>query len=105
MPREKIKTYVKKDLIEMVSKKTGMSIERSSLMVEEILKVITNILAEADPEVRIEIRNFGTLEVKKAKAKPAARNPRTNEIFYVPPHRKVRFKAGKHLSSVLKNPR
>jgi len=88
----------------MVSNKTGMSIERLSLMVEEVLKVITNVLAEANSEVRIEIRGFGTLEVVKAAAKPAARNPRTNEVVYVPPHKKVRFKPGRILLNILKHP-
>ena len=87
----------------MVSKKTGISIDRCTIMVETILNIIVKILAEADPEVRIEIRGFGTIEVVRAAAKPAARNPRTNEVVYVPAHRKVRFKAGKYLSSVLKN--
>jgi len=57
----------------------------------------------ADPEVRAEIRGFGAREVVKAAAKPAVRNPRTNVIYYVPPHRKMRFKAGKLHSSILKN--
>ena len=102
MPRKGVKTYTKKDLIEIVSKKTNIPIEESTKMVEGVLKVIVNILAEADPEVRIEIRGFGTLEIVIAAAKPAARNPRTNEVIYVPSHRKVRFKAGKLLSNILK---
>ena len=47
-------------------------------------------------------RDFGALKVVRASAKPAARNPRTNEVVYVPLHRKVRFKPGKLLSNILK---
>ena len=61
-------------------------------------------MANANPEVRIEIRGFGVLGIKKAKAKPKARNPRTNEVIYVPPHKKTFFKPGKVLSEALQKP-
>ena len=51
-----------------------------------------------------EIRNFGVFEVKPTKAKPRARNPRTNEEIYVPARRKTHFKPGKLLKEVLKQP-
>ena len=54
--------------------------------------------------VRIEVRNFGVLEVKPTKAKPRARNPRTNEEVYVPAHKKSHFKPGKLLKQRLKQP-
>ncbi|MBU0712997.1 HU family DNA-binding protein [bacterium] len=41
--------------------------------------------------LRIEIRGFGVFEVKPTRAKPKARNPRTNEIVYVPPRSKIPF--------------
>ncbi|MFH1851291.1 MAG: HU family DNA-binding protein, partial [Candidatus Neomarinimicrobiota bacterium] len=43
-------------------------------------------------------------EVKPTKAKPKARNPRTNEIVYVPAHRKTHFKAGKVIREQLRKP-
>ena len=48
------------------------------------------------------MRNFGVFEVKPTKAKPKARNPRTNEEIFVPAHRKISFKAGKNLKDELK---
>ena len=66
--------------------------------------MLRKILSEADPEVRIEIRDFGVFEVKRTKPKPKARNPRTGEIIYVPARRKTHFKAGKLLKDVLKEP-
>lgn len=59
---------------------------------------------EANPEIRIEIRDFGVLEVKKTKAKPKARNPKTGEIIYVPARRKTHFRAGKLLKEAMKKP-
>ena len=59
-------------------------------------------MAEADPEVRIEIRDFGIFEVKTKKVKPTARDPKTGEIVYIPPGRKTHFKPGKLLSEEVK---
>ena len=53
---------------------------------------------------RIEIRGFGVLEVKDTKAKPAASNPRTNEIIYVPARRKTHFKPGILLKEAMHKP-
>ena len=61
-------------------------------------------MSEANPEVRIEIRDFGVFEVKKTKAKPRARNPKTGEIIYVPARRKTHFKPGKLLKEAMKQP-
>ena len=56
-------------------------------------------LCKDHPYVRIEVRNFGVFESKPTKAKPRARNPRTNEEIYVPAHKKTRFKPGKIIKS------
>ena len=61
-------------------------------------------MMEADPEIRIELRDFGVLEVKKTRAKPKARNPKTNETVFVPSHRKTHFKPGKRLKKLLRMP-
>ncbi|MCH7955302.1 MAG: HU family DNA-binding protein, partial [Candidatus Marinimicrobia bacterium] len=52
----------------------------------------------------VELRNFGVFEVKPTKAKPKARNPRTNEIIHVPPRRKTHFRPGKLLKKSLRQP-
>lgn len=100
----KIKTYTKKDLSLFLSKKKGMSLKDSKENVDEIFKIIRDILIEDSPYTRIEIRNFGVFESKPTKAKPRARNPRTNEEIYVPAHKKTRFKPGKILKEHLKRP-
>ena len=61
-------------------------------------------MLEADPEVRIELRDFGVFEVKKTKAKPKARNPKTNETVFIPSRRKTHFKPSKRLKDVLQQP-
>jgi integration host factor subunit beta len=99
-----MKTFVKKDVVRIVSNKTGYTHEKVAPIVDGAFKVLTDILAKANPEVRVEIRGFGVLGVKKAKAKPKARNPKTNEVIYVPPHKKVFFKPGKLLTRALQKP-
>ena len=81
-----------------------MSLKDSKENVDEIFKIIRDILIEDSPYTRIEIRNFGVFESKPTKAKPRARNPRTNEEIYVPAHKKTRFKPGKILKEHLKRP-
>ena len=57
---------------------------------------------EADPLIRIEIREFGVFEIKKTKPKPKARNIKTGEFIFVPGRRKIHFKPGKLLKEYLK---
>jgi len=96
-----LETIVKKDIARIVSENTGLRKDSVAAIVDGVFKTLTEILMEANPEVRIEIRGFGVLGVKKARAKPAARNPRTNEVIFVPAHRKTFFKPGKSLVSEL----
>ena len=71
-------------------------------MVDNFLETILEILKQPKDHIRIELRNFGIFEVKPTKAKPKARNPRTNEEIFVPAHRKIMFKPGKNLKTELK---
>ena len=73
-------------------------------MVEDFFDILKEMLIEDNPYTRIEIRNFGVFESKPTKAKPRARNPRTNEEIYVPAHKKTRFKPGKLLKAYLRKP-
>lgn len=69
-----------------------------------VIESIGDLLIEADPEVRIELRDFGVFEVKKTKAKPKARNPKTNETVFIPSRRKTHFKPSKKIKTVLQTP-
>ena len=73
-------------------------------MVDALFHSLRAIMESADPECRVEIRDFGVFEVKKTKPKPKARNPKTNEIIYVAARRKTHFKPGKLLKESLKTP-
>lgn len=99
-----MKTFIKKHVIERTAEKLKKEPKEISRTVDMVFTVLREIMSEADPEARIEIRDFGVFEVKKTKAKPKARNPKTNEEIFVPPRRKTHFKPGKLLKSSLKRP-
>jgi integration host factor subunit beta len=82
----------------------GQKIYITEEYVNATFDALQEILSEADPNIRIEIRDFGVFEVKETKPKPKARNPRSGEIIYVPARRKTHFKPGKLLQEILKKP-
>tara|TARA_B100000780_G_C21065093_1_gene428247 strand:- start:189 stop:467 length:279 start_codon:yes stop_codon:yes gene_type:complete len=45
----------------------------------------------------VELRNFGRWSVKVIKAKYNARNPKTQELIFVPEKRRISFKMSKYL--------
>ena len=99
-----MKTVTKKEVSKRVAKKLGQKIYITEDFVNAVFESLREILSEANPEVRIEIRDFGVFEIKATKPKPKARNPRTGEIIYVPARRKTHFKPGKLLKDILKQP-
>ncbi len=70
-------------------------------MVDCIFTTMRDCLIAGD---RIEIRGFGVFQIKDTRPKPAARNPRTGEVIYVPARRKTHFKPGKMLKEALHTP-
>jgi nucleoid DNA-binding protein len=70
-------------------------------MVDSVFSAMRKSLIEGD---RIEIRGFGVFQVKDTRPKPAARNPRTGDIIFVPARRKTHFKPGKLLKEALHRP-
>jgi integration host factor subunit beta len=101
---DKKNTITKKDVAKRTAKIVGEKIYMTEKVVDGVFQALREFMAEADPEVRIEIRDFGVFEVKRTKPKPKARNPKTGDIIYVPARRKTHFKAGKLLKEVLKQP-
>ncbi|MCK4965397.1 integration host factor subunit beta [bacterium] len=99
-----MRTVTKKDVAKRTAQLLNEKIYTTEKIVDGVFNSLRDIMANADGEVRIEIRDFGVFEVKKTKPKPKARNPRTGEIIYVPARKKTHFKAGKILKEVLKKP-
>lgn len=61
-----------------------------------VLEEIKGALKRGD---RVELRDFGVFSVHDARRKKA-RNPRTNEVVVVPPHKRVKFTAGKDMKEL-----
>jgi len=99
-----VKSYTKRDISRQVAENLDLPHNLAHKVLSESFSVMREILSDDYKNIRIEIRNFGTLLVKPTKAKPKARNPRTNEVIYVPPHKKTHFKPGMLLKKELKKP-
>lgn len=99
-----VTTLTKKDVARRVAELTGEPIYRCEPWVTRVIESMSDLMMNADPEVRIELRDFGVFEVKKTKAKPKARNPKTNETVFIPSRRKTHFKPSKKLKAVLQAP-
>ena len=67
-------------------------------MVDEIFECIKESLIDNNP---VELRKWGRWSIKNIKARYNARNPKTNEIIYVPQKKKISFKASKHLKELI----
>ena len=95
---EVLPTITKKDLALLVSRSTGCKKNLAAKRVDSLFVAMRDSLIHGN---RIEIRGFGVFQVKDTRPKPAARNPRTGEIIYVPARRKTHFKPGRLLKEAL----
>lgn len=96
-----MKTVTKKELARAVAEAVASKDSMAHKAVDALFSAMREELVKGN---RIEVRGFGVLEVRATKAKPAARNPRTGEVVYVPPRRKTHFKPGKELKEALHQP-
>ncbi len=99
-----VTTLTKKDVARRVADQMNEPIYRCEPWVTAVIEAMSDLMIQADPEVRIELRDFGVFEVKKTRAKPKARNPKTNETVFIPSRRKTHFKPSKRLKAVLQTP-
>ncbi|MDR1400166.1 MAG: integration host factor subunit beta [Treponema sp.] len=84
----------KTDLIDSVHENTGIDREYIKLIVDNFVDKIKKALVD---NMVIEMRGFGTFEVKLRKGRKRARNPKTGAIVSVSDHGRVVFRAGKEL--------
>jgi nucleoid DNA-binding protein len=83
----------KKDLVEKISDKTGLTQVDTKIVVESLLEAVAKALQQGR---NIEIRGFGRFKIKERRAR-SARNPRTNEHIEVLAGYKPVFEASKEL--------
>ena len=102
--RRRPKTYTKRDIVRHVAESHHEKIHTAATWVDRVFTSLREIMMTADPELRIEIRDFGVIEVKPTKSKPKARNPKSGELIFVPSRRKTHFKPSKLLKAFLSKP-
>ena len=81
----------KKDLVELIAGKTGLTQVDTKVIVETLFESVARSLQEGN---NIEIRGFGRFKIKKKKER-VARNPRTGASVNVKEGLKPIFEASK----------
>ena len=77
---------IKKDLIKLVSKDTGLSVKDCNTVLNSLSKIIKDRLFFG---VDVTIGNFLTFKIHRMKERPG-RNPNTGESIIIPPKYKVK---------------
>ena len=91
---DEVKTLTRREMVRLLSDRTGLDHRKMAEILEETLGLMTEELAQGN---RIELRNFGVLEVFEGGAR-TGRNPlEPSETISVPARAKVRFRPGKAL--------
>jgi nucleoid DNA-binding protein len=84
-------------IVRTVADKLNITQQEAKRVVQNVLDAIKDTLID---EGRIELRNFGVLEVRERAARQA-RNPRTGDTVQVKKKRVVVFKVGKALADAV----
>ncbi len=87
----------KRELIDEVSTKTGLTKRVSRETVDAVISAITDSLAR---EEKVTLVGFGVFQVRKRKAREG-RNPQTGKAIQIPAKKVPKFKAGKNLREVV----
>ena len=85
----------KSDLVEILAKKSELTLKKSERIVNHVFGEMTEALKSDD---KIEIRGFGSFIVKKYKAYKG-RNPKTGESIEVKEKKLPFFKVGRELKN------
>jgi nucleoid DNA-binding protein len=86
----------KAELIDALASRTNLKRKDIHEFINSFFgKVIKSLLSGN----AIELRGFGTFELKTRKGRKSARNPKTGEIVSVDDHGVIRFKPGKELKN------
>ena len=94
-----ISNVTKKDLVNEISARTGLSQTETKKIVECFLDSVARSLIEGN---NIEIRGFGRFKIRNRNGYKA-RNPRTGESIEVQAGKKPIFEPSKELKKVLNN--
>ncbi|GHU21501.1 DNA-binding protein HU [Spirochaetia bacterium] len=94
------KKVTKGAIVDWVAERSGVNAEDVKTVINLFFEAVKGILTRGDA---IELRGFGTFEVRTRKGKDKARNPKTGEVVSIEPHRVAVFKPGKALKGAVWN--
>lgn len=94
----KKKCINKKDLVDCISKNTGVDEREVELIIDEFLCVVGDKMAAQE---KVKLAGFGTFEARLAKGRKC-HNPKTGEKTTVSEYLSPKFKAGKCLKDKIK---
>lgn len=83
----------KGELIEIIAQRDGLNLKKAEIVVNTVFESMAEAL---ENEERVEIRGFGSFEVRHYSAY-RGRNPKTGEEVYVGSKKAPFFKTGKEL--------
>ncbi len=87
----------KTEIAEKVAAMLGVNRQTAMGFVSTVMEAQARTLVEHG---EVTIRGFGTYRIKEV-AESRARNPRTGAVVVVPPHKRVRFRAGKTFRDIV----
>lgn len=90
------KKQTKSDLIDTIYEKTDHELKDVRSIIDMFLDEIKESL---EKDQSVELRGFGTFEIRERKGREKARNPKTGAIVSVEDHAVVGFRSGKDLKN------
>lgn len=90
------KKKTKSDIIERIYENSPFDLKDVRLIADLFLDEIKDALVDGKS---VELRGFGTFEIRERKGRDRARNPKTGETVSVKDHAVVAFRAGKDLKN------
>jgi nucleoid DNA-binding protein len=87
----------KAEIIEHIFEKTDINRKDIHLIIDQLFD---ELKAGLEADKIVELRGFGTFEIRQRKAREKARNPKTGEIVPVSAHGVAVFRPGKELKKI-----
>ncbi len=72
--KRRMPTFTKKDVARKVAEVTSERVYLAEKWTDSVFTALREIMTSADPQLRIEVRDFGVFEVKLTKSKPKAQS-------------------------------
>ena len=87
----------KTELIDAVAKKSGQSKAQTAKVMDHVLDLLQDSLAQGEA---VQLIGFGSFSVNERAARQG-RNPQTGEMIQLPAKKMIKFKPGKQLAEAV----